>query len=311
MPLTWTQSYQKAQTMARDNSAGTLVQLKQDINTGYHLFNAKLARYYTRKQQFTDILEGESIYQTPVDCIRITGLTSLVGGTTATSYSWPLKEIRSEYQWRQITSYRTQNNWPAWYMSLGNDKFQVWPIPSQDVTNGLRLYYQPEDYDLSIDDINSTVGDTVTVTNGSTLVTSAGTPFTQGMIGLSFQTTGTPNLTWYEIIDVPTSSTLTLKSAFVAHSASGLAWKIGQLSIIPNEYDDAPVHYALGNFFSLKGNESRSAFHLGTVDRPGMFYQMMKDCDQEYSSSQTGSVITSDEQYTSPWFYPPMPGQQM
>lgn len=306
--LTWTDMNKKTQRLSRDTTAATFEQLKQDINTGYHLFNAKLARYYTRKQQFTDIIEGESIYQTPIDCLRITGLTSLVGGTTSTSYSWPLKEIRSEYQWRQITSYRTANNWPTWYMSLGDDKFQVWPIPSQDVTNGFRLYYQPQDFDLSVEDVVSTDTDKVTVTNGEVTVTSSGTPFNPNMRGLWLQLTGVTNLTFYEIVDVPDSSTLTLKSAFVGYSGSSQTWRIGQISIIPNEYADAPMHYALGNYFSSKGDEVRSGFHLGTIDRPGMFYQMIKDCDEEYSSSQTGSVITSNEVASNPWLYPPLPG---
>jgi len=309
MSITWTDAENKMQRIARDNSSGTLAQLDQDYNTGYHLFNAKLARYYTREQQFTNIITNQSIYQTPVDCLRITGITSLVGGSSATGYSWPLTEIRSEYQWRQITSYRTANNWPAWYISLGNDKFQVWPIPSQNVTNGFRLYYQPQDSDLSIEDVTSTsTNATVTVTNGSTLVTATSGVFNQNMRGLWFQITGVTDLTFYQIIAVPTNSTLTLKSAFVGYSGSSQTWRIGQLSIIPQEYVDAPMHYALGNYFMSKGNEAKAQFHLGTIDRPGLFYQLMKDCDEEYSSSQTGSVITSETIRSNPWQYPPLPG---
>lgn len=303
MSKTWTDAQNSTQRIARDNSPGTLAQLQQDYNTGYHLFNARLARYYTRKQQFTDIKVGQSIYQTPVDCLRITGLTSLVGGTTATSYSWPLDEISSEHKWREIVSYRTSNNWPSWYMSLGNDKFQVWPIPSQDVTNGFRLYYQPQDFDLSIDDVTSTSTDaTVTITNGETLVTATSGVFNQNMRGLWFQVTGVTDLTFYEIVDVPTSSTLILKSAFVGYSGGGQAWRIGQLSIIPQEYVDAPMYYSLGNYFSSKGNEPRATYYRG------LFEKLQEDCDQDYASSQTGSVITDDTRIGNVWQYPPNPG---
>lgn len=303
MSKTWTDAQNSMQRIARDNSTGTLAQLQQDYNTGYHLFNARLARYYTRKQQFTDIIEGESIYQTPVDCLRITGLTSLVGGVNATSYSWPLSEVSSEFQWREITSYRTANNWPAWYMALGNDKFQVWPIPSQDVTNGFRLYYQPQDFDLSVDDVTSTsTSATVTVTNGDTLVTASSAVFNQNMRGLWFQVTGVTDLTFYEIIDVPTNSTLTLKSAFVGYSGSGQTWRIGQLSIIPQEYVDAPMFYSLGNYYSSKGNDSRATYYRQ------LFEKLQEDCDRDYASSQTGSVITTDTIASNPWWYPPLPG---
>lgn len=302
MSKTWTDVQQSMQRIARDNTAGTSDQLNEDYNTGYHLFNAKLARYYTRKQQFTDILNGESIYQTPIDCLRITGLTSLVGGTTNT-YSWPLTEIRSEFQWREITSYRTANNWPAWYISLGNDKFQVWPIPSQDVTNGFRLYYQPQDSDLSVEDVTSTsTSATVTVTNGETLVTATSGVFNQNMRGLSFQLNGVTDLTWYEIVDVPTPDTLTLKSAFTGYTGSGQAWRVGQISIIPQEYVDAPMYYSLGNYFDSKGNSERAGYFRA------LFEKMQGDADTEYSSSQTGSVITDDTIRSNPFWYPPLPG---
>lgn len=303
MSKTWTDIQNSTQRIARDNSPGTLEQLSTDYNTGYHLFNARLARYYTRKQQFTDIIASQSIYQTPVDCLRITGLTSLVGGTTSTSYSWPLTEVSSEFQWREITSYRTANNWPAWYMSLGNDKLQIWPIPSQDVTNGFRLYYQPQDFDLSIEDVTSaSTGATVTVTNGDTLVTATSGVFNQNMRGLWFQLTGVTDLTFYEIVDVPTPETLILKSAFVGYSGSTQAWRVGQISIIPQEYVDAPMYYSLGNYFSSKGNEPRATYYRQ------LFEKLQKDCDEDYSSSQTGSVITSENIMPNPWAFPPQPG---
>jgi hypothetical protein len=306
--VTWTDIKSSMKRIARDNDTGTTGLLEQDYNTGYHLFNAKLARYYTRKQQFTDIVAQQSIYQTPVDCIRITGITSLVGGSSATSYSWPLKEVSSEFEWRKITSYKVANNWPTWYMSLGHDKFQVWPVPSQDVTNGFRLYYQPQDVNLTIDDVTSTsTVATVTVTNGSTLVTATSGVFTQNMRGLSFQVTGVIDDTFYLIDAVPTNSTLTLKSAFVGYSGSLQTWRIGQLSIIPSEYIDAPMHYALGNYFMSKGNTARAQFHLGTPDNPGLFYSMQKDCKREYASSTTSSVITTDTANTNVWQYPPNP----
>lgn len=306
--ITFEQSYTKTQRLAKTNNADVLTQLKQDINTGYHMFNAKLTRYYSRKQQFTDLVEGQQIYQTPIDCSKVLGMTVQV----TSSYQPPVKQVRSEYDWRQIISWQTESNWPAWYFMIGNDELALWPIPSQDVTNGLRFYYQPIDHDLSLDDITSTdnsSGNTVTVTvaNGSTLVTATSAIFTTQMIGLSFQVNGVTDLTWYEIVDVPTTSTLTLKSAYVGVSGAGQSWTIGQTMIIPQEYQDAPMHYALGNFWSAQGNEQRSQYHLGTKEKPGIFYDMMQDCIENYSSSSESNVIDESDLYINPWFVPPVP----
>lgn len=299
--LTWTQAQAKAVRLSQDTTSGTLTQLKQDMNTGYRLFNAKLSRYFSRKQQFTDVIDGQSIYQTPIDCVRIIGMTISVGEGSG-AYKQPVKEIRSEFEWRQITSYPYSSNWPAYYFMIGNDEFEVWPTASQDVTNGLRFYYQQSDHDLSVEDVTSTTtSTTVTVTNGSVTVTSSGAAFTPQMKGLWFQLNGVTDLTWYEIVDVPDTTTLTLKSPFVGISGSSLAFTVGQLPIIPGEYHDAIVNYALYLFFSGKGNEDRGAMHKKLFD------MAVDDAIQSYSSSSEGNVITDNDQYQNSWFLTPLP----
>lgn len=309
--ITWTQLQTKAVRLARDATPKTLAQLQEDMNTGYHIFNAKFGRYYSRKQQFTDIIAGQSIYQTPVDSVRIIGMTvkTAIGSNT---YSPPIKEIRSEYEWRMIkTVPNYASNWIAYYYVLGNDKIEVWPVPSSDIPNGIRFYYQPQDHDLSVEDIVSTTlspVQTCTITNGSVTVTSTGNTFTSQMSGLWFQLTGVTDLTWYEIVDAPTPSTLRLKSKFVGISGSGFNFRIGQLSILPNEYQDTPIHYGLGLFFSGKGDEARAQYHLGTSKKPGLFYDAISDATEEYSSSTQGNVISQEDNSISPWVVTPLPG---
>lgn len=300
--LTWTEIVTKTQRLTKDSNADTLTQIKQDLNTGYKLFNSKLSRYFTRKQQFTNLIANQSIYQTPVDAIRILGMTVQV----TTNYAPTVKEIVSEYEWRNIISYPTASNYPTFYFVLGNDEIQLWPTPSQNVTNGLRYYYQPQDHDLTIDDVTSTsTSFTVTTVNNSNIITCSGSGFNSGMGSLWFQVTGQTDNTWYEIISA-TNTILTLKSAYVGPSGSGLAWRVGQSWIIPQEYADAPMHYALGNYFSANGNEERSQYHLGSKEKPGVFYNMIQDCKEEYSSSNESKVITDDYPMAlNPWFWPP------
>lgn len=301
--LTYTDLTNKAVRLSRDTSPGTLVQLQQDMNQGYTLFNAKLSRYFSRKQQFTNIIAGQSIYQTPVDCVRIIGMT--VATATGSSYQPPIKEIRSEYEWRQIkapTNY--SSSWISYYFMIGNDELEVWPVPSANVTNGMRFYYQQQDHFLSVADIvsgNLSPVQTVTMTNGNATVTSTGSTFTTQLIGLQFQLTGVTDLTWYEIVDVPTSSTLTLKSAFVGVSGAGLSFRIGQLPIIPGEYHDALVNYALYLFFSGKGNEARATQHLN------LYNASVDDAVSQYSSSTEGNVLFDDGSYLNSWFLTPLP----
>lgn len=301
--LTWTDTYQKFQRWTKSNNADDLTQAKQDINTGYHMFNAKLARYYSRVQLFTNLISNQSIYQMPISAVRIIGLTVQVTST----YTVPMREVRDEYEWRLIKSYPQSSNWPTHYFIIGNDEVELWPTPTGTIVNGIRMYFQPQDHDLSVDDVSSTsTGATVTVVNGSPTVTATASIFSASQIGLSFQLTNVTDLSWYEIV-AASGTTLTLKSAFVAPSQSGASWRIGQTMIIPQEYQDAPIHYATGLFWSANGNEARAQYHLGTKDKPGMFYDMMQDCKEEYSSAEQSLVITDDDLYINPWNVTPIP----
>lgn len=299
---TWTEQQAKAQRLVKSNNADVLTQLKQDMNTGYHMFNARLGRYYSRKQQFASLVANQSIYQTPVDSVKVLTVSVAVN----TNYEPTVKEVRSEYEWRNMKSYKTfATNWPSHYFVLGNDSIQFYPTPSQAYTNGIRYIYQPQDHDLTVEDVTSTsTGATVTVTNGSTTVTASSGVLNTDMATLSFQITGRTDNTWYEIVSA-TTTTLTLKTPYVGTSGSALAWRVGQLSILPGEYADAPMHYALGNFFSAQGNEGRAQYHLGTKDKPGVFYDMMSDCEEQYSSSNESSVITGDDNYYNVWLATP------
>src|ERR1700743_389228 len=128
--LTWTQMEAKFVRLSRDTTPGTLSQGQEDMNTAYHMFNAKFGRYFSRKQQFTDIKSGQSIYQTPVDSIRIIGMT-VKTAPSDDSYSPPIKEIRSEYEWRLIkTTPNYASSWITYYYVLGDDEIEVWPVPS-------------------------------------------------------------------------------------------------------------------------------------------------------------------------------------
>lgn len=296
--LSWTGIQTKMQRLTKDSNADVLTQLSEDWNTGYHIFNQKLARYYSREQKFTNSISGQGLYQTPIDSIRVVAMSYVV----ANNYEPPLTQIRSEEEWRQIVSLKNiKTNWPAYFFNQGKDLVSIWPLPSQTTTNGIRFIYQQQDHDLSIQDVSTTsnlTGSTVTctVTNGSATITAdaSATPFTTDMTSLKLQITGQTDLTVYDILSA-TTTTLTLKQAYIGVSGSGKSWKVFQAPIIPQEYQDAPMHYALGNYFASNSNEARSAFHLGTPDKPGMFWTMISQCEEDYSSSSQSSVITDDD----------------
>lgn len=298
MALTWSDMQTKFQRLARSSNSDVLTQAQQDMNTGYLRFLTRFARYFQRKQQFANLVANQGIYQTPIDAVRVDVISILVTST----YEVPLKEIRSEEEWRYITSYKTlASNWPEYYMVLGNNMISIWPLPSQAVSAGIRYVYQPQDHDLSFSDVTSTsTSQTVTVTNGSETVAATGGAFATNYNGLSFQVTGAIDNTWYEIFSA-TSSVLTLKTPYAGPSASGAAWRVGQLCMLPGQYTDVPIDYALWRYWSAQGDEQRGMVHKT------QFEQAIEDAEGEYSSSNQSTAITGNayEDSMNIWLAPP------
>lgn len=294
--LTYTDIKNKLKYQSKANETVLLAQLIQDYNTGYAQFLAKLDRYFTRKQAFANIVANQFIYQTPLDCGRILLATVQVG----TNWNPPLKEISSEEDWRAITAYPQTSQWPTHYMILGNKEIGLWPTPSTAVTLGLRLVYQPMGYDLVMEDITSTTsGLTATVVNGSPTVTLSGS-LASSLTGFSFQTTGVIDTTFYDV-GSNSGTTITLVSPYAGPSAATLAWRCGQVPILPPEFSDVPIHYALWLYFDLQGNAPRANSHKLA------FKQMTDEALEIYSSANESNVMTDDGQIDvmNIWRFPP------
>lgn len=296
--LTYTNILTKLKAQASTADAGVVTQLVEDYNTGYQRLRSKLNRYWVRKQQFASLVAGQQYYQLAVDVKAIEAVSVQV----STNHELPLRRVASEADWRALTSQVGTSTRPTHYFPTGNRAIGLWPTPASAVSLGLRVVYQPRPFSLSVADITSTgVGATAIVVNGSRTVTLSGAVLSGDKTGLSFQVTGILDDTIYSIV-ASTASTLTLEAPYVAASAAGLAWRVGQTPDLPEEYHFTPGHEALAMRWEAAGNSERSAFHL----------KRSKDQEQEalasYSSAGSSSIITEETPSPNPWLQSPRAG---
>lgn len=296
MAITFQESYTKFQTISGSTNSTDLTQAKQDINIGYQRFNAAVARYFTRKQAFTDLVANQQYYQTPVDSIRVANVTTTLAGSTL---QFPIEQVRDEMDWRNMNVFPYYSTYIKYYFVYGNDQIGLFPIPSSNVTAGLRYVYQPQDIFLSKDDYST---GTATVSNGGVIVTGSGTSWSQAQHGImQFQVTDGSDGNWYEILAVNSSTSITLKTPYAGPSVSGVTYRLGQIMIVPGEYDDVPVDYALTRFWESRNNPQRAQYHRTNYDR------MVNDAVEKYASSSISNVITDDDDSLNLWFAPPIP----
>ncbi len=287
---TFQESYEKAQAISGDSTAGTLLLLKADINLGAQRFNASLNNYFNRRSKSTNLVGEQQYYQLPPDCVKVIGVDFVL----SSDRRQPLAQIRSEYQWRRLNFAQQSSNWIVYYFVKGADEIGLYPTPSDDLSNGVIVYYEPRSYNLTQADV--TTG-TVTVTNGSTTVTHSGTSFTNDMIGRAFKITDGSDGYEYRIAGYTSTSVITLEEPYIGLSGSGRTYKIGETFSFPLEFHDAPVDYSLSRFFEMRNNPQRAKYHLERYN------DTVTQAQQKYASSSTSQVITDNEGILNPWVF--------
>jgi len=185
-----------------------------------------------------------------------------------------------------------------YYWIRGRNEIGLWPIPSQNTTNGLIISYEPRLADMSVDDVTTT---TVTVTQGSQNVTSPSSAFLPNMAGMYFSVTDGTDGNWYQIT-AATSTTLTLENYYQGISESGASCIIGSAPDIPEDYHLGMVYYACMNYYLKRKDLETAGFYKG------LFEDLLEQYKTTYAAKTTGQVQQEIQDYRYSLFtLPPNP----
>lgn len=166
--------------------------------------------------------------------------------------------VSDSFVWKQILASRLgTSDWSLYYYKQGN-KVYIQPAPAG--VNPVTIRGRKKLRDLSIADY--TTGGVLTATNGSTSVVGTGTAWTTSMAGrwIRISESDTANKgdgQWYEIASVASATTLTLVAPYEGTSITtgNAAYAIGQMSLIPEPYDMAPLYRAAALYWQTKDNK--------------------------------------------------------
>jgi hypothetical protein len=275
--LTASEMWSTCQEVSGDDSATSLVLFKRWINQGVHIFQAKLGRAYTRTAQTASVVADQQYYQMPEDCIRPTGIAITIDDIT-----YPLAEIENEMEWRQLNITIQTSTIPEFFFVRGRDEFGIWPIPADDITDGLEIWYEPREKDMSIADY--TTG-TVTVTNGDATITHSASGFTALMVGRAFKVTDGTEGFWYKIASYTDADNLELENVYEGTSGAAKTFQIGEMPTIPEEFHEAPIDYAMYRYY-LRKRDNNSARDFKMI-----WEEELKEGQKQYSSKTTSKVI--------------------
>lgn len=254
--------------------AREMTKIIDDIQTGVKLFQNAARRYWTRKERKTNLVAGKQYYQFPSDMMRVSSIRVKVGERLV-----PLEPVNGEDVWDTLNNSPASGT-PQWFFIKGSDELGLYPVPSNDVVDGLFVTFEPRMVDMSIDDVKLKVK----VIENSNVVEAVGT-FNQNVTNdCWFTVTDGTDGNWYKISKWIDPTHIWIDNNYQGRSGTRDAL-IGQCVQFPEEYHAAPVHYACQQFFTLRKDLESASFHGQQFDK---LLQQYKDV---YGGKRTGTVL--------------------
>lgn len=227
---------------------------------------------------------GVQFYPAPPNFSKLKTVTIMIG-----NLKWTPTEILTRQDWDNLNVFPYYADIPNnFYVYPGGDKgvqIGIWPIPS--TTGNLITYsYKFRVPDLSLADY---IAGTISITNGSTSFTGAGTTFvptTNAQLESRWLQIAQPigdNL-WYQISGISSTTAGTLYQPYQGITVSGGTFTIGQMPIIMEDFQDMMVYGALMQYYSNIKPDKLS------YQQNQLEYSKRLELLEEYSGSNTINV---------------------
>jgi hypothetical protein len=301
---TFTQSIDEILTLTEndtvENEANCKIWFNQSLRTVASIRNGKWK--WLETVETVNTVANQQTYQVPNKIRKVTDVYVTVGtGSTAVIYM-PIP-VFDPFKWKEVLSSRLgYSDVPRFYY-VQDDVIYFSPIP-QTSSNVISIRGRVDLRDMVMDDYST--GTITDIANGGTTVTGSGTTWTTGMAGsyIRITFTGAANVGdgfWYKIASVTSATVLELSKPYQGDSivAGSATYTIGQVSVIPEAYQDAPIYRTIALYWGAKGNTDRSALYWRMYDG-GVEAGLSKDYGGLIGQMLEESGETVEGSYVSP-----------
>jgi len=255
MPKTYTEQRNLYGSLTKNTSTANLALGDQLINDEYRALCAIRDFYFLYATRTITTTSGTQSKELPIDVDKVLGVTVTVGSTVHNP-----REVTSRKMWDDLNQSTYTSDAPE-YFYVYDGKLGLWPTPATS-DYVVSIYAKLKVTNLSRADY--TTGTITTATAGSTSITGSGTSWAAPMAGRYIRITQTDSANtgddnWYEIASVGSATTLTLVKPYAGASisAGSANYTIGQVSLLPDEVQDAPVYKAVSVYWT--GEDAKRA----------------------------------------------------
>jgi len=202
---------------------------------------------------------SQQSYQVPNSIRKLTDIYVTVG----TQIYAPVF-VGTPEEWKVVlASNLGTSDVPMFWYRDGN-KVYFSPTPASSA-NTITFRGRAQIRDLSIADY--TTGTVVSIANGATAVVGSGTTWTASMVGRYIKITESDTANkgdgqWYEIGSYTSATSIGLLKPYEGTSiaAGAAAYTIGQMSVLPQEYDIAPIYRAAAVYYEKEDVSAAERF---------------------------------------------------
>jgi len=247
--------------------------------------------WFLEKLTTQDTVASQQAYVLPQSTRKIIDLYVTVGSTVYSPVG-----IEDPALWKRILqSNLGTGDRTLFYYRQGNQVLLA-PTPAS-ASNTITIRVRKNVKDLSVADY--TTG-TITATNGDETIVGAGTTFTVAMEERFLRAT-TGDMEWYEIEDFTDTTHLELVQKYEGTTVAGSAFIIGQVSPLPETYQELPILRAVALYWKKEGDTNRA--RLFDEQAAILFDAMKQEADEKIEGAYLppiGSMIFRDPNLPEP-----------
>ena len=247
-------------TLSKNSSTSNIALGAQLINSSIQVLVNKF--YFNEASFTTSTVASQQFYNLPPQCRKIINVTGTIGNVV-----WVTKDSPDRNYWDILNTIPFTQDFPIFHFIWNhNTQVGIWPTPASS-GNTITVNYQARNVDLSQPDY--TTG-TVTTINGSSALTFAGSTLVSNMANRWIQISAPQgDNQWYQILSVNTvANTAVLYGNYTGTSTSGASFIIGEMSVLPEDYQDLPLYRSLQIYFtSIVPNVNNAKLYEGLFDK--------------------------------------------
>lgn len=200
----------------------------------------------------------QNSYLLPYNFDKLNTITITIG-----NYKYPVYEVPNRQYWDELQKINYSSTIPEYYY-IDTGKIFIYPTPSASA-NTITYNYRLGVRDLANADF--TTG-TVSITNGATAVTGIGTTFTAAMVGRYLQVTADGY--WYKIATFTSTTSIGLEKTFQGTTVVAGPYTIGEMSVLPEDFQDLPIYYAAMMYFTIRNADIRKEKEFAVLWEEGI-----------------------------------------